>query len=851
MFQKGQMLEVYRMSVSSSADIARMVELLHGSEEVLVELRVLAEKGTYSGYFDNVADLAAAAVRWSGRGNVYITLNRVHPDCAARRLNRTEWAKREGTTKDKEIVRRTGIYIDCDPHRLSGIASTDGEHEAALQLAREVRQWLGEQGLPEPLFISSGNGAGLFYKIDLPAEDGGLVKRLLEALAAKFDNAAVSIDKSVHNAARIVRLAGTLNSKGEDRPDRPHRLSRIVEAPEALAVVTGEQLQSVVDAAAGPQDKAHAADFAMEGLFDVGAWLTKHGVPFTVEPTEGGTRFRLGICPNKGAGQEDGRTWIMQFNDGGVAAGCFHAKCAGVKWPKLRSLIDPSFVDNAEREMVGGSLEKPSDCHRFGRIILDATKHEDGTNTFALEGDTLYHWRELSWAPMSSDEMNRELTRRCKAEADRLAKAARLRGLDTHAINVTSSFVGNVRNAMLSMVPQALGQPTWLAQQADWPANEMLACSDGLIHLPSFASGSEDYRVPLTPGFFSTLNLGYEFDPSGQRPERWLAFLAQLFPDDPNSILLLQEWMGYLLTLDTSHQKMLIMFGPGGGGKGTILDITRRLIGPANVASLTLPQLAESHSLQTLMGKSLCVFPDASIPDRMDKKPLVEMVKSITGEDLVSINPKHKPRFSAKLNTRLMVATNDMLDLPDPSGALSRRLLVLRFTKSFDEKPDTKLREKLAIELPGILLWSIEGWKRLHEQGRFTEPESGREVKGSLKENSSPVLRFVGERCVVDPNAVAGKDELYDEWKNWCAENDHDAGTKASFARLLLSAVPTAKSYKPRVEGVRMNCYKGIGLQAAAESDEWLETVPKPFASEEEARRYVEELLKGLGHSAN
>ncbi len=836
------------MSRSCSADIARMVQLLHGHEGLLVELRVLAEKGTYSGYFDNVADLISEAVRWSGRGNVYVTLNQVHPDCAARRLNRTEWAKTGSTTKDTEIVRRTGIYVDCDPKRLSGIASTDAEHEAALQLAREVRQWLGEQGFPEPLFISSGNGAGLFYRVDLPADDGGLVKRFLDALATKFDNDAVSVDRSVHNASRIVRLAGTLNCKGEDFLERPHRVAQVIESPDTLDIAKSEQLQTVIDFVGGVPGNRKPTRMALEGFWDVGAWLTKHNVPFTVEPTDEGTRFRLGVCPNKGPGHEDGRAWIMQWNDGGIAAGCFHANCFGLNWAKLRSHIDPAFVNNAERDIVGGSLEKPDDCHRFGRVILDDTKHEDGTNTFALEGDTLYHWRELSWAPMSSDEMNRELTRRCKTEADRLAKAARLRGLDTNAINVISSFVGNVRNAMLSMVPQASGQPTWLAELTDWPACEMLACSDGLIHLPSFASGCDDYRRPLTPGFFSTLNLGYAFDPAGQRPERWLAFLAQLFPDDPNSILLLQEWMGYLLTLDTSLQKMLIMFGPGGGGKGTILDITQRLIGPANVASLTLPQLAESHSLQTLMGKSLCVFPDASIPDRMDKKPLVEMVKSITGEDLVSINPKHKPRFSAKLNTRLMVATNDMLDLPDPSGALSRRLLVLRFTKSFDEKPDTKLREKLAVELPGILLWAIEGWKRLHEQGCFTEPESGREVKNSLKDSSSPVLRFIKERCVVNPGAVASKDELFTEWKSWAAENDLDPGTKESFARLLFPAVPAVKSYKPRVDGVRMNCYRGIALKADILPEEGLSL---SIRSEEEARNYAQDVAAMMERSSN
>jgi putative DNA primase/helicase len=36
-------------------------------------------------------------------------------------------------------------------------------------------------------------------------------------------------------------------------------------------------------------------------------------------------------------------------------------------------------------------------------------------------------------------------------------------------------------------------------------------------------------------------------------PVGWLKFLKEIFPDDPRSIMALQEWFGYLLLGDTTQ----------------------------------------------------------------------------------------------------------------------------------------------------------------------------------------------------------------------------------------------------------------------------------------------------------
>ena len=101
-----------------------------------------------------------------------------------------------------------------------------------------------------------------------------------------------------------------------------------------------------------------------------------------------------------------------------------------------------------------------------------------------------------------------------------------------------------------------------------WPAATSLFTCRRLWAVVSTA-------CPATPRFFTPVALDYDFDINAGPPEQWLAFLSQLWPDDPQSVATLQEWFGYCLTLDTRQQKILMMVGPKRSGKGTIARVLR------------------------------------------------------------------------------------------------------------------------------------------------------------------------------------------------------------------------------------------------------------------------------------
>ena len=71
--------------------------------------------------------------------------------------------------------------------------------------------------------VDSGNGAYLFFfRIDLPndTESTNLVKNVIDNLAQLHADSQLAIDQTMYKAARIIRLAATMNRKGDHTPTR-------------------------------------------------------------------------------------------------------------------------------------------------------------------------------------------------------------------------------------------------------------------------------------------------------------------------------------------------------------------------------------------------------------------------------------------------------------------------------------------------------------------------------------------------------------------------------------------------------------------------------------------------------
>ena len=125
----------------------------------VTELRALGvpdryRRATFSGYFNDVEALAHEAATLDQRGarGTYFIPNPVKPALLARAMNRTRAIDdRTPTTSDADVLRRRWLLIDADPVRPADISSSDGEHAAAIDRARAIRDELRGEGWPDPI----------------------------------------------------------------------------------------------------------------------------------------------------------------------------------------------------------------------------------------------------------------------------------------------------------------------------------------------------------------------------------------------------------------------------------------------------------------------------------------------------------------------------------------------------------------------------------------------------------------------------------------------------------------------------------------------------------------------------
>lgn len=370
--------------------------------------------------------------------------------------------------------------------------------------------------------------------------------------------------------------------------------------------------------------------------------------------------------------------------------------------------------------------------------------------------------------------------------------------------------VSDVLDALASVcnLDNQIDPPAWLDAAEDLPAAAvMLPLANGLLHLPT----GELY--PQTPNYFGLTASDVAFDPDAPEPRHWLAFLDDLFGMDGEAIATLQDWCGYTLAPDTSQQKILFVVGPRRSGKSTIARVLTALLGRDNVANPTLASLQTPFGLAPLIGKPLAFVTDARLGGRSDPA-ITERLLSISGEDALTIDRKHIASWTGRLTTRFVILTNELPRISDTSGALVGRFIALVLVRSFYGHENPALTARLLTELPGILNWALEGYRRLRRRGYFVQPASAREAIADLEVLASPIKAFIVDRCRVGPGLSTAVDLLYQNWKLWCDSiGRREYGTIQTFGRDLKAVIPSLRITRPREGDERYRAYEGIELK--------------------------------------
>jgi putative DNA primase/helicase len=708
---------------------------------------------------------------------------------------------------------RAGIFIT--------INETDGKGRKAENIERIRALFADLDGspldpvkhsdLPPHLIIESSPGRWQTYWL---AAIGGIklaeFSALQKALAARYGG-----DPAVYDLPRVMRLPGFLHLKGE-----PH-LVRIVATTVARAVIAEHFDDITVE-----EDDAGRGTFSEEpspwkqlndqALANLHLWVPE--IFPKARPYHDGYRVK---SADLGRNLEEDLSLVSEgIKDFGVHDD-INDKREGKRTP-IDIVIEygnKSFNDAVEwlQAKLGSAnnetriLVDPKDPMTTARKILATSfTTPDGVPTLWRHRGTFWRWTGTYFA-LADDE-----TLRSRVWGF-LDQAVKQQGPVVVPFKPTRARVGEVIDALVAVcqLDEHTSPPVWLSGLPVAPADEFFACGNGLLHLPTGT------LHPPTPAYFCLNASTVIYNSAATVPTRWLTFLKQLFGDDVEAINMLQDWFGYVLSPDTSQQKIGGIIGPKRSGKGTIARVLTKVLGTHSVAGPTMSSLGETFGLEPLITASLAIVSDVRIGQRTDKSTIVERLLSISGEDQMTVARKYVRAWTGKLPTRFLLLTNELPALTDGSGALAGRMIVLVLTTSFFGKEDVKLTRKLTVESAGILNWAMVGYRRLIERGHFIQPQSGEIAVDDIETLGAPVRAFVRDCCVVGPDESVKKTDLFKTWKHWCAEeNRRDAGTREWFSRNLHSTEPSVRTTRPKTEDgkdgpKREWKHQGIGLNEA------------------------------------
>jgi putative DNA primase/helicase len=451
-------------------------------------------------------------------------------------------------------------------------------------------------------------------------------------------------------------------------------------------------------------------------------------------------------------------------------------------------------------------IAKGGDARRLAELYLEENRMH-GLPAMVRWAGSWWRFEAGRYRKLSDEELRNDLWRVLdRADTWQTDKKGERR---LAPLAVTSSIVNSVAAALGSVMPSHQGDaPQWLDRTFRDPDPAYLVpCKNGVLDL------RERELLPMTPRMFATSMVAAPWRRNPQPCPQWLTFLGQVWGDDVETIQTLQELFGYVLSTDTSQQKLFAMIGPKRSGKGTIGRVLKALLGEEAVVNPTISGFDDRFGLAPLIGKSLAVLGDARIGPQTDQARVVERLLSLSGEDPLTVDQKFREPVTVRLRTRVLLISNEVPRLYDTGGALASRFILLRMTRTFYGKEDLGLEAKLVRELPGIFQWAVAGWASLQARGYFVQPAASAEAIADLEATGTPHLLFVREVCALGPAQQVAIQTLYERWADWCKSGGREPGNRERFGADLKAVCPHITVVQPRrPDGTRYRVYDGIGL---------------------------------------
>lgn len=337
-----------------------------------------------------------------------------------------------------------------------------------------------------------------------------------------------------------------------------------------------------------------------------------------------------------------------------------------------------------------------------------------------------------------------------------------------------------------------------------------LNCRNGVLDIKTGRLDTHSHDC----GFRYVLPHDYHPDAGSEYFLDWLDEISMHRDDVMGTIL---DMMAYCLWPEYDDHVFAVMVGEGANGKSTILHIIQALVGRSNYAAVSLTQLSSNRFMAAeLEGKLVNVAGEASGKELGYEQ--LNMIKALSAGDEIVIERKNKQPYQTANTAKLFFSANKVPQFAERDRAIKRRLLVLPFDYQIkDTNPN--IEKRLLSEISGILAMLIARIQtKMAEDGKFVVTRNSHAIiaaqKRVLLEGNTASQWF--EDCIQvtnDDKDFVGAQQMYAHYTQWCAANGVKfAQSNRSFGMTLTRDILNRISVTRWVGSMSTRGYAGIKL---------------------------------------
>lgn len=271
--------------------------------------------------------------------------------------------------------------------------------------------------------------------------------------------------------------------------------------------------------------------------------------------------------------------------------------------------------------------------------------------------------------------------------------------------------------------------------------------------------------LPHSPKYFRLAQLDVMYNKDARSP------VLNRFMDEtfhPEDLPVIWEYMGVSILESTTAKKFMVYVGSGDNGKSVWLNTVRKVLGPDNISSATLSDLATNRFAKAqLLGKLANIAADISGGALDD----IANIKELTGNDQTSADRKFQSQVNFVNKASLLFSCNVLPEAKAADDAYFRRLIIIECPNQVPENMQDKFLEaKLTTELSksAWLNAAIDGLKRFFENEQtFTRSIKIEEAVQTHKLECRPDIAFIESYVVRKEGATLTIEAISSAMKDW------------------------------------------------------------------------------------